>query len=86
MFTVSYAAEVYNNICDRSYTTEHLFSFLCAGTCRIRLFGGNTPFEGRVEVFQSGEWGAVCDNGWDVNDALVVCRELGLPTTCEYMW
>ena len=32
---------------------------------------------GRVEIFHRGLWGRICGNGWDMNEARVVCRELG---------
>ena len=43
----------------------------------IRLVGGNVPTEGRVEIIVNGEWGTICDFGWDLNDAHTVCRQLG---------
>ena len=50
---------------------------------QIRLRGGFTQREGRVEVCIDRLWGTICDNLWDRYEAQVVCRQLGHSTLGE---
>ncbi|XP_066252943.1 lysyl oxidase homolog 2 [Euwallacea similis] len=43
----------------------------------VRLRGGRTPTEGRVEVLNDqGDWNVICAEGWSFKEALVVCKTL----------
>ena len=45
----------------------------------VRLAEGNSSTQGRVEIAVNGMWGTICDDGWNLNSATVICRMLGLP-------
>lgn len=45
----------------------------------VRLVGGSTEYEGRLEVYYNGAWGTVCESELNANISTVVCRTLGLP-------
>uniref|UniRef100_A0A8C7CST9 Lysyl oxidase homolog n=1 Tax=Oncorhynchus kisutch TaxID=8019 RepID=A0A8C7CST9_ONCKI len=49
----------------------------------IRLTGGRTRYEGRVEVLSTEAngtriWGLICGGAWSTKEAMVACRQLGL--------
>ncbi len=43
---------------------------------------GDTWNEGRVEICFNNQFGTICDDQWDNDDAMVVCGQLGFSREC----
>ena len=52
----------------------------------VRLVGGTSPHEGRVELRLYNQWGTICDDGFADDEATVICHMMGyrryLSVTC----
>jgi hypothetical protein len=57
-----------------------LFAVVC-DQGSIRLVGGTSAQEGRLELCNNNAWGTVCDDAFGTADANVACRQLGFAGT-----
>ncbi|XP_069774016.1 scavenger receptor cysteine-rich domain-containing protein DMBT1-like [Narcine bancroftii] len=62
------------------YSHNHDAGVICSESVTLRLVNGGSPCAGRVEVSHQGVWGTLAHNGWGLDDAAVVCREMGCGT------
>ena len=51
----------------------------------IRLRGGTSASEGRVEICNNHAWGTVCDDLWGTPDANVACGQLGFSRNSKFI-
>ncbi|XP_076046099.1 lysyl oxidase-like 2 isoform X1 [Oratosquilla oratoria] len=61
-------------------TNKIVLAHVLDGHLKIRLQGGRTKDEGRIEIKIPGseEWNLICGDGWGMLEAMVICRQLGL--------
>ena len=52
------------------------YNFIAFTELEIRLHGGETHYEGGVEIKLNGTWGTICDDFWGIEEANVICRML----------
>ncbi|XP_057307160.1 lysyl oxidase homolog 3A-like [Hydractinia symbiolongicarpus] len=70
--------------CKRSpFLRENRFDKASLANHTVRLRGGSRHSEGRVEVKKMGRWGSICDDGWNIKNANVFCRQMGFGTAFE---
>ena len=83
----------YYSFFHRRATLSAVYGIICQGNATsetecipgdAKLVGGSKVNEGRVEVCIDGFWGTVCEEGWDDEDASVICQQLGLSATGNY--
>ena len=73
----------------REHSNQNMFfqtNYFPIAGCRhgdVKLVDGSSSNEGRVEICINNQWGTVTDDGWNSNNAKVVCQQLGYPTDGE---
>ena len=72
------------NIC-RSYCIHTDLEVKECSDGSLRLVGGETEAEGRVEICMGGVWGTICNDHWSKEDTDVVCDQLGLLSSGIYL-
>ena len=51
----------------------HLITFSCIGPSI--QFASSNIFVGRLKVYINGQYGTICSEGFDINEADIICRQ-----------
>ena len=63
------------------------YNYMHLGTIRLVAKGERTSSAltaGRLEVYHSGRWGTVCNNGFYSTAATIACKQLGFARQLSY--
>ena len=58
---------------------------VCQNNGAVRLVGGSSAMQGRVEICFNGMWGTVCDDQFNNIAAQVVCTQLNYTSAGDFL-
>ncbi|CAG2197845.1 unnamed protein product [Mytilus edulis] len=71
---------------DKSNCTDDIVNIDCTGGMQMKLSGGSSPAEGRVDILDNGQWGSLCDRSFGIAELQVMCSMLGYRNTLPYLY
>ncbi|XP_075986562.1 lysyl oxidase-like 2 [Anticarsia gemmatalis] len=66
------------NYVKKKRESKRIHEVLDQRSASLRLVGGRSNNEGRVEIYYNKTWGSICPDGWTLYEASAVCRHLAL--------
>ncbi|CAC5422430.1 Neurotrypsin [Mytilus coruscus] len=71
---------------DKSQCSDDIVNIDCSGGIEVRLSGGSSPADGRVDIKENGQWGSLCDKNFGLAELQVICNTLGYRDTLPYLY
>lgn len=57
--------------------SSSIFLWFFFTDARVSLSGGSNEGQGTIQIYHENQWGTICDDGFDVNAAKVICKMIG---------